>query len=131
LTELVYWLQVRGLVWTCLCPDEAKGHNQIALIGHQDDMDTILKCARIDEPCRFECVSSYSTGVCLKRALAVNLTEVCDNTSFRVIDHHDDIEEGQDAKDYDYAGNTEASWACVEDDEGCADLEPQYDGWCG
>ncbi len=30
LTELAYWLQVRELVWTCLCPDEAKGHNRIA-----------------------------------------------------------------------------------------------------
>jgi hypothetical protein len=131
LTKLVYWLQVRGLVWTCLCPGEAKGHNHIALISHQEDGDTILKCAQINEPCRFECecfVLQYY-GCVSEKIIDSNLTEVRDNTSF--IDHYDHIIEGQEADDYDYAVNTEALWVCVEDDEGWADSEAQYDGWCG
>lgn len=59
----------------------------------------------------------------------MNLSEVRRNTEF--VDSYDDIVDGQTAKEYEENLINNASWNCVEDDDGVEDVEATYEGWVG
>lgn len=62
-------------------------------------------------------------------SITVNLTEVRRNTDF--VDSYDDVVDGQTAEVYHESLINNASWHCLEDDEGVEDVEATYEGWVG
>ncbi|KAJ2923238.1 hypothetical protein H1R20_g13856, partial [Candolleomyces eurysporus] len=107
------WLRERNLVWTCLCEDPFSDGKAIAVIEHEEDGDTYLRCAQTLNPCQF----------------FMNLTAIRRATAFT--DTFDLLVENQGEAEYSNAIHHDGAWCCAEDEMGVEDVEATYTGWCG